>query len=480
MSFPSFVGAGAEVESTTTGTPQPHANTLIGDLLLLLVETSNQLVATPSGWTPIPNSPQGAAGAGATSATRLSIFQKAATVDGASGGPLLADPGDHFTSTILSFRHPDGTPTVHETAGDNTGTSTGASLSAVGPTTTLDECLILVAVAKGTDTTSSLWSAWSNANLANLAEVYDASTNAGNGGNMGAAIGELAIAGDSGTTTATGGGTAAARAWLTVAIAPPVFVPGSFFFDGSNDKVEYSDAPSLDALNLSDYLILAWARPGDGGHNNGRIFSRANSVEVGPVGHMQLMIGNGAVGTRDTNFTGRQRHVGAGSTLAVSATGIVPNDSWSCLGMHYQGGVPRIFEAGALVTPATTLPPSGAQDMQSDEGVTIGNSSGGDRAFLGQLAYIAIWDVSSLSDGEVETLVSDFYNGGTGTPAVPRQDILVEFIRLYASGSPNGDKGVLTSPTVVGAIFTVANPPPVTYQELGSPVIETDNFFAFI
>lgn len=270
------------------------------------------------------------------------------------------------------------------------------------------------------------------------------------------------------------------KMWLEL---PPagVPVPGSYSLDGTDDKIVYADAPALDALNLSDYLVLAWIRPGAGGNNNGRIFSRAAAASGGPVGHMQLMVGNGLNGTRDTNFSARQKHGDADThAVAVSATGVVPNDAWSCVGMHYQGSVPRIFDAGTLLTPASTTTPTGVQDTESDQGVTIGNSAFGDRQFQGQIAYIGIWNVSSLSDADVNTLVSNFYNGGTGTPAVPRQDLLVEFIRLDANGSVDGEKSVLVSPTVTGAVFSSSNVPPVTYQELSLITPDTDNFFPFI
>lgn len=255
-----------------------------------------------------------------------------------------------------------------------------------------------------------------------------------------------------------------------------------YLFDGSDDRLVYADAPVLDALSLGEYLILAWVRPTNSGHNNGRIFGRASSVAGGPVGHMQLMVGNGQNGTRNTNFTGRQKHnEGETSAIAVSATGVVANNGWNCIGFHYGGGIPRLFDGGVLLVPASSSAPSGGQDLEAEFGIAVGNSSFGDRAYAGQIGYIAIWNVSSLTDVEINTLVSDFYGGGSGSIVVPRQDLLVEFLRLESAGNTTGDKNILSAPTVTGAVFTSANAPPISYQALGAPpAADTDNFFAFV
>lgn len=245
-------------------------------------------------------------------------------------------------------------------------------------------------------------------------------------------------------------------------------VNGSTWFDGTDDRISYADSPAADAFSLAEYLILAWIMPGSGGNNNGRIFARAATGAGGPVGHMQLLIGDGGNGSRNQNFTARQLTTGT-NAFAVSATGIIPNDAWSCIGAHYEaaaGANPfRLFEAGAEIVPSFESTASGTQDMEDDQGFTIGNSFAGDRPYQGRIACIAVYDVSSLTNTEIDTLVADFHNSGTGTRDVPQQSLLVEFVRLVYPDALEGDKGILLSPSKTGGV--AAPGPPVVYNPLG-------------
>src|SRR5688500_14224062 len=132
---------------------------------------------------------------------------------------------------------------------------------------------------------------------------------------------------------------------------------GSYLFDGSNDHIQYPEAAALNALEIDEYLILVWSRPGTGGNNNGRIFQRGPNNSTGSE-FMQLLIGNGTNGTRGSNFTGRQLSDDIQSNVAVSDA-VVPNEAWSCFGFSYRDAGAaqniRLFEAGAVITPATTI-----------------------------------------------------------------------------------------------------------------------------
>lgn len=246
--------------------------------------------------------------------------------------------------------------------------------------------------------------------------------------------------------------------------------PGSYFFDGTDDKIQYPDVAALDALNLSRYLVVAWVRPGTGGNSNARICGRTDNA-AGTSGHMQLMIGDGTDGTRSGNFSGRQKHTGTAETRA-SATGIVPNEAWSLVGQQFDaaaaaGSRIRLFEQGAPVTAANTASGVGTQDLAVNDPFVIGNEQSGARPYQGHIAYLFIYNVSTLSDTQVNTLVSDLYAGGSGSGVtVPQQSLLVELVRLSASGQTSGDKSVLGSPTITGAAFASGQSPPVTYDAL--------------
>jgi hypothetical protein len=76
--IPTFVAKGTFTSGAAALTvPQP-AGIQAGDLLLLFVETANQAMATPTGWTQVTNSPQSTGTAAAAGGVRLTVFYKIA------------------------------------------------------------------------------------------------------------------------------------------------------------------------------------------------------------------------------------------------------------------------------------------------------------------------------------------------------------------------------------------------------------------
>lgn len=188
---PTFKAVGALASGTGNITPALPTFS-VGDRLLLFVESANQAVTAPSGWTEVSNSPQGTGTAGGTAATRLSVFTKVA-VSGESA-PTVTDPGDHAAAYIASFDPAD----IHVTSGDVAATaSTTATFPAL--TTTSDNALIIAAVATATDVGTPRASAWTNG----FTERGDAATTQGNGGGIAFATKEQATAGSVGSTQAT-------------------------------------------------------------------------------------------------------------------------------------------------------------------------------------------------------------------------------------------------------------------------------------
>lgn len=195
---------------------------------------------------------------------------------------------------------------------------------------------------------------------------------------------------------------------------------GSYLFDGVDDRIIYPDSPAFNIFNLTKYLVLAWVRH-TGGNNNGRIFNRANNT-VGPVGHMQLLVGNGANGQFQNRFTGRQL-MSLDSGVAVSGQNVLSSNVWECIGFHFDldtsASKIRLFEAGAIEAINSSINASGIMDDADGQAITVGNEQSGARPFGGQLAYIAVWNVISLNNTEIETIVSDFYGGGSGSIILP-------------------------------------------------------------
>lgn len=200
---PVFQAAGTALEGTGAVSPAwPTHQT--DDIALLIVETSNEPVtlSTPAGFVEVADSPQSqGAGPPFQVGIRLTVFWARAT-SGAMATPTVADPGDHVRAQILTFR---GCITAGNpwdvTAGDSS-TQT-ASVNIPGDTTTVDRCLVVAMVGNTTDTTTPQTSGWTNGGLNNVTEIADGNTDLGFGGGFGVAVGEKALAGAYGVTTAT-------------------------------------------------------------------------------------------------------------------------------------------------------------------------------------------------------------------------------------------------------------------------------------
>lgn len=222
MSVPTFVGqTDTVVQSTGAGSVAWPVGHLADDIGILLVQTSNEAVATPSGWTACPDSPQGAGTAAVAGSTRISAFWKRAT-SAAEADASVADAGDHIRARILAFRG-------CETSGSPFDTSAGSALgtadtavSIPGGTTTGIERLILAIVANGTDGGGNQTTAggWANSDLTNLTRISTGQSITGLGGGWDAATGEKATAGAFGATTTTLA-TASLQGKLMLALKPP-------------------------------------------------------------------------------------------------------------------------------------------------------------------------------------------------------------------------------------------------------------------
>jgi hypothetical protein len=216
---PAFVAAGTGVESITTISPAWPSH-VTDDIGLLFVESTGgqpATLSTAAGFVAVTNSPQ-ATGA-TTSGTQISVFWCRAT-SGAMSAPTVADPGDHVYGVILTFR---GCPTTGNpwniTAGSVTATA-GTTTTFPTVTTTVANCLIVLAAARDTDSALAAWSAPVNAALGDLQERFDLGTALGNGGGLGIYTGVKSVAGATGTTTATV--SSSINAQMTIALAPIV------------------------------------------------------------------------------------------------------------------------------------------------------------------------------------------------------------------------------------------------------------------
>lgn len=337
----SYVSNGAFASGTgalTVGVPAGHAD---GDLFLLMVNSANQTIATPSGWTQVSNSPQGTGTAAAAGGVRLAVFWK--LVSGTQSSQSVADSGNYTTAIMSCWRGVDPAAPIHVTAG-SVGASS-ASLTWPAVTTTVPACMIINAVGLDFDGNSTArLGSWTNANLASITERHDQTVNAGAGGGIGFSSGILASAGSTGSTTATETA-ATTHTYLTIALAPGA-ITGTTTLDGSGDilavghAIRFASGTIVGAGNLaaagSKFSII----PGTG-----------------------TIIGTGSLAASGTRFSiipGTATLTGAG-TLSPSATrfsiifgsGLLSGTTGISTIVELISGVPTVFGAGTFTGSAT-------------------------------------------------------------------------------------------------------------------------------
>lgn len=219
MAFPTYVGAGAgnhDVGAIALALP---ASLAADDVLLLWLETANEAITipTPNGgtWTEVTNSPQGTGTAGATTATRLTVFWS--RYNGTQGNPTTSDSGDHQVGQITAYRGVKTTGDPWNITSGNTNTSS-TTVSITGATTSVADCLIVLGLALADDGTD-LNGSWTNADLANITTRTNMLTATGNDGRVISATAEKATAGAYGATTNTIN-LAVVKGCMTIALEP--------------------------------------------------------------------------------------------------------------------------------------------------------------------------------------------------------------------------------------------------------------------
>lgn len=197
---PTVVSVGAEFSGTgvpTATLPGTHAT---NDILLLILQSSNDLLTVPAGYTQI--GPQNGIGTQVTAgSTRLMVCWKR---DGGSEvAPTITDSGDHTYGVMLAIRGcaTSGDPFIFGGNGWKFTTSTtGTSPVSV---TVADNTLVLDIWAGSADNASAEGSALTNASLTSLTEQFDDGTTDGTGGFIYVSSGLKATAGPVAATTVT-------------------------------------------------------------------------------------------------------------------------------------------------------------------------------------------------------------------------------------------------------------------------------------
>jgi hypothetical protein len=232
ISQPVYVGQGVFQYNTTTLTVPVPVGLRNNDLMLLFVETANQAITTPTGWTQLANSPQGIGPAGLATGVMLEVYYKIAY--GNEGSVTVAATANHQTAIIMAYRNVDPAAPINITAGSTDGTTFSMSFPSI--TTTVKNTLIVLAAAMDTDANSSSeMGTVTNPNLISITDRFDQTVNTGAGGGLVITEGIKPSVGATGVSTATAANQLN-HAYLTIALqgmAPTVRVVGQYRDDES-------------------------------------------------------------------------------------------------------------------------------------------------------------------------------------------------------------------------------------------------------
>lgn len=210
-----YVNKSAFASGTAGLTVGAVANVVADDLILLFVESANQAITTPSGFTQVTSSPVSTGTAAAAGGVRLTVFYQWAT--GADTTTTVADSGDHTTAIKLAYRGVDLTTPFDATPTTAIKTPASTSSSFPGITTATANACIVHASALDLDSASTATTGTpTNANLTGLTERHDQTVTAGAGGGLVIIEGFKATAGATGNTTATV--TSTIQVYLTMAL----------------------------------------------------------------------------------------------------------------------------------------------------------------------------------------------------------------------------------------------------------------------
>lgn len=222
--FATYVGAdSAVVGSNNISAKTNPSGSVPGDLLILAVQSSNQSVSTPSGWTAVPSSQQGTGTGGAAGATRLALFYRWADKDTCTTGStvVVLDTGDHTLGICVAFRGVSRESPFNADSG-STEANNDTTFADSGVTSTVDNCLIAVFIANSIDGQSTeRLSSPANSNLGSVTNRTSAQIQVANGtgGGINLITGTLATAGSTGSTTATYANNSN-YAFITLALGP--------------------------------------------------------------------------------------------------------------------------------------------------------------------------------------------------------------------------------------------------------------------
>jgi len=198
---PSIAVVGTQQGALGNPTYEVPVGYAANDVALLLVETANEVVTTPTGYTAL--TAYGAGTGGDVAATRVSSFWK--RLAASEAGAEIADAGDHVLCRMVIVRGCTTSGTPVSVLNGVAGSVTANPISFGAMSTALANTLVLHVISDPEDLTTAFMTtgAWSSPNLTDTDEEFDAAAGSGNGGGMAGFSGVKATAGTLGTVTGT-------------------------------------------------------------------------------------------------------------------------------------------------------------------------------------------------------------------------------------------------------------------------------------
>lgn len=306
---PTVVAVTAEFTSTAVPTATLPTGHALNDILVLVIQTSNQSVAAPAGYTQL--GPQNGIGVAVTAlASRHCVFWK--RDGGAESAPTIPDSGDHTYGFMFAIR---GCPTTNDpfTFGGNGvkfATSTAGSGSA--SVTVVDNTLVIDLFCGNADNASAEGSSLANTDLSSVTEQFDDGTTDGTGGFLYMSSGVKAVAGPVKATTVTWANTSSD---LFMRLH---FIPADYVNDGFSTRATQSQVFIGSPADTDD----TWIKPTGARNIRVQLIDGGGSGSGGNVTTTAAGGGGGGGGGYDEGFFDADQY-GATVTLHPGKGGAV-------------------------------------------------------------------------------------------------------------------------------------------------------------
>lgn len=263
MPAPAVKAYRTQLTTGSSASVEPPSGLALGDTLVAIVQTANQTVTWPAGWTEVEAI--GVGSAGSSSSPRLSVAIRQVTTSD-SGDWWLDLDTTGFDHAFIVYVLLDGCVVDVSDAASYAASYIG---HAPGVTTTQADALVLAITGHAVDVNWTVYEGWTNGDLSSFGKVVEYTRPEGVGGGIGLFSGGKASAGSVGASTLTmydASETNIPSVGVTVALVEPpasVFpaVESSTLSITSTNRTSHSVALPA-TVNAGDVLVVATAWDG--------------------------------------------------------------------------------------------------------------------------------------------------------------------------------------------------------------------------